>query len=194
MKKALIFALAIISVAVVIAAALYGNTSLRAEPLRVALQPIIEGTDADQSAAARALLSNYLEQRHTAAIWSGVYWGSAWLSAVLSAFAGLVLKLESLIANDKIKRDVAALMAVAAALLITISTSGDFQRKWQATRAAAADIERDSYDFLEHSGKDARSYFGKVGDALHKRHQSILGTGDRLGQSGSPGKAASAPK
>jgi hypothetical protein len=59
-------------------------------------------------------------------------------------------KLESILRNEAIKKDVAA--AVAAAILITISTSGDFQRKWQANRTAAAELERIGYDFLEKSG------------------------------------------
>lgn len=67
-------------------------------------------------------------------------------------------------------------MAVAAALLVTISTSGDFQRKWQANRTAAAELERAAYDFLENDGADARTYLGRISDSLHKRHMSILGT------------------
>jgi len=165
------------------------NESLKAEPLTNLLQPVISGKDPEQALVASALLDNYLEQRRTAAVWSGVYWGFAWLSAVLSALAGLVLKLESFAADEKVKKDLAAALAVTAALLITVSTSGDFQRKWQATRAAATDIERAAYEFLRNSGKEPRSYLGNVGDALYKRHQAILGTGERSPRP----KSASAP-
>jgi len=47
---------------------------------------------------------------------------------------------ETLIRNEAAKKDIAAALAVAAALLVTISTSGDFQRKWQAKRVAAAEL------------------------------------------------------
>jgi hypothetical protein len=50
-----------------------------------------------------------------------------------------VLKLETLLGNEALKKDCAALLSVAAALLVTLSTSGDFQRKWQANRIAAAE-------------------------------------------------------
>jgi hypothetical protein len=172
------------------------NESLRAEPLTKLLHPVISGQDAEQALVASALLDNYVEQRRTAAVWSGVYWGFAWLSAVLSALAGLVLKLESLLADDKVKKDVAATLAVTAALLITISTSGDFHRKWQATRAAATDIEKAAYEFLRNGGKEPRSYLESVGDALYKRHQAILGTGERAphpSSAASPGKERASP-
>ena len=184
----------LLAIALIVAATgilgVLSNESLKAEPLKNLLEPIIAGKDPEQAIVARALLDNYLEQRRTAAVWSGVYWGFAWLSAVLSALAGLILKLESFSIDEKAKKDIAATLAVVAALFITISTSGDFQRKWQATRAAATDIEKASYDFLKASGKEPRNYLGNVGDALYKRHQSILGTGERLARP----SGTSAPK
>ena len=35
-----------------------------------------------------------------------------------------------------------------AALLITLSTTGDFQRKWQANRLAAAAMENVAYELV----------------------------------------------
>lgn len=154
------------------------NTQLRGEPVQTLLAPIIDGKDPDQALAARALRDNYLETRSIAALWSGLYWGFAWISAILGALAGLILKFESIIKDEKVKKDVAAFLAVTAALLVTISTSGDFQRKWQANRMAAADLERDAYEFLKNNGAMPRSYLGKVGETLHKRHISILGGGE----------------
>jgi hypothetical protein len=156
----------------------YG-THLRGEPLLEALRPVIESKDPDKSLAAKSLLSNYLETRQIAAMWSGLYWGFAWISAVLGALAGFILKAESIDIQEKTKKDAAAFMAVAAALLVTISTSGDFQRKWQANRTAAAELERAAYDFLEKDGAEPRTYLGRIGDSLHRRHMSILGTVDQ---------------
>jgi hypothetical protein len=147
----------------------------RGEALEVALRPLIEGPNADRSLVARAILDNYHETRANAARWSGVYWGCTFVAAVLSALAALVLKLETLIRNEGAKKDLAALFSVAAALLITISTSGDFQRKWQANRIAAAELEQTGYELLEQSGADARSYLAPVGKILLRRHMAIVG-------------------
>ncbi len=98
---------------------------------------------------ARVIWDNYREARANASRWSGVYWGLTFAAAVLSALAALVLKLETFVKSEGTKKDLAALLSVAAALMITISTSGDFQRKWQANRIAAAELERTGYEFLE---------------------------------------------
>jgi hypothetical protein len=112
-------------------------------------------------------------------------------AAVLSALAALVLKLETLIRNEGAKKDLAALLSVAAALLVTISTSGDFQRKWQANRIAAAELERSGYEFLEKDGADARSYLAPVGQSLLRRHMAIVGGAEPRKPVSEPDKAAS---
>jgi uncharacterized membrane protein (UPF0136 family) len=147
----------------------------RGEALRGALLPLINRSDPDQSLVAGVILGNYHESRSNASRWSGVYWGFTFAAAALSALAGLVLKLESLIKNEGVKKDIAAVFAVSAALLITISTGGDFQRKWQANRIAAAELERAGYEFLERDGAAARSYLGIVGQILHRRNMAIVG-------------------
>jgi hypothetical protein len=148
----------------------------RGEALGVALRSLIDKQNPDQSLVARAILDNYLETRSNAANWSGVYWGFTFLAAALSALAGLILKFEAFVKNDAIKKDVAALFSVAAALLITISTSGDFQRKWQANRIAAAELERTGYELLEKNAADPRTYFASVARILHNRNVSIVGS------------------
>lgn len=148
----------------------------RGEALGVALQPLIDMQNTDQSLVARAILDNYLETRSNASRWSGIYWGFTFLAAALSALAGLILKFEAFVRNEKVKKDIAALFSVAAALLITISTSGDFQRKWQANRIASAELERIGYELLEKNGADPRTYFASVAQILHNRHVSIIGS------------------
>jgi hypothetical protein len=71
------------------------------------------------------------------------------------------------------------LLSVLAALLITISTSGDFQRKWQANRVAASELERTGYEFLEKTTSEPRKYFSDIGDILHKRNLAIVGNVDQ---------------
>jgi hypothetical protein len=151
----------------------------RGEALGESLRPIAEGTNPDRALVARAIWDNYKENRNNASRWSGIYWGFTFTAAILSALAALVLKLESLLKNDGVKKDLVALLSVAAALLITISSSGDFQRKWQANRIAAAELERIGYEFLEKKGSDARTYLGAVGEILLRKHLAIVGGTDQ---------------
>ncbi|MCE9658429.1 MAG: DUF4231 domain-containing protein [Burkholderiales bacterium] len=170
------------------------DTWPRGEALGAAMTPLIEGRNPDQSLVARVIWDNYLEARANAARWSGLYWGMTFAAAVLSALAALVLKLETLIRNEGAKKDLAALLSVSAALLITVSTSGDFQRKWQANRIAAAELERTGYEFLEKDGADARSYLAGVGQTLLRRHMSIVGGSEPRKPPQEAGKAASQSK
>ena len=155
------------------------NTWPRGQALADALRPVIDEQDTNRAIVAKAILTNYLEVRANASRWSSVYWGCTFVAALFSALAGLILKLESLPIGEKPRKDVAATLAVAAAILVTISTSGDFQRKWQANRIAAAEIERTGYTFLEMDGTNARSFLSAVGKTLHQRHLAIVGGTDR---------------
>ena len=65
--------------------------------------------------------------------------------------AALVLKLELLADRPKLRSDLAAFLAIVAALLVTLSTTGDFQRKWQANRVAAAGMENLAYELVRPS-------------------------------------------
>jgi len=147
----------------------------RGEALRVALLPMINETNTDQSLVAGIILGNYSEVRSNAVRWSGIYWSFTFAAAALSALAGLILKFERIIEDKEVKKDVAAVFAVVSALLITISSGGDFQRKWQANRIAAAELERTGYDLLEKNGAGARSYLATVGQILLRRQMSIVG-------------------
>lgn len=167
------------ALALALAVFLVVDAPLRGEPLQALLNPIAAGADPEKAMVAQAIAANYAETRQIAALWSGLYWGFAWAAAALGALAGLVLKLESFVRDDKLKKDVAALFAVTAAILITVSTGGDFQRKWQANRAAAATLEHIGYAFLSTGGEQPRGYFVKIGEALMQRHVAILGAGDR---------------
>ena len=153
----------------------YRNSWPRGEALGVAMQSVISGPQQDQSLVARVILENYRETRTNASRWSGIYWGFTFFAAIFSALAALVLKVETIIRNEGAKKDIAALLSVAAALLVTVSTSGDFQRKWQANRVAAAELERTGYSFLENNAAEPRTYLASVGDILLRRSLAIAG-------------------
>jgi hypothetical protein len=149
--------------------------------ISAALHSSIAQQNTDQSLVASAILDNYQEVRSIASRWSGVYWSFTFIAAIFSALAGVILKVESIFKNkEQMKKDVAALLSVSAALLITISTSGDFQRKWQANRVAASELERTAYDFLENNKTtEPRKYFSEIGNILHKRNLAIVGNVDQ---------------
>lgn len=147
----------------------------RGQALGDALGPIMTGEDKDRALVAKAIWENYQETRANASRWSGVYWGFTFTAAVLSALAALVLKFETIVRNEGVKKDLAATLSIVAALLVTVSTSGDFQRKWQANRMAAAELERTGYEFLARNDAQPRTYLAKVGDSLMRRHMAIVG-------------------
>ena len=151
----------------------------RGQALENALRPVIENKTTDKAVVAKAILTNYLEIRGNASRWSGVYWSCTFLAALFSALAGLILKIESLPIEEKPRKDVSATLAVTAAILVTISTSGDFQRKWQANRIAAAELEGAGYAFLASRGKNPLSYHAIIGKTLYQRHMAIVGGSDR---------------
>ena len=151
----------------------------RGGALGVAMQSVIEGSEQDQSLVARIILKSYDETRSNAALWSGIYWGFTFFAAIFSALAALVLKMETLFRSEGAKKDIAATLSVAAALLVTVSTSGDFQRKWQANRVAAAELERTGYSFLENNGAEPRTYLASVGDILLRRSLAISGSAEK---------------
>jgi hypothetical protein len=88
--------------------------------------------------------TDYSEFRAAARYWSGAYHGCQFGSAILSAAAALVLKLET-IGDLAIRNDWGAILAALAALLITILTTGRFKEKWEANRVAAFAVRDLSY-------------------------------------------------
>lgn len=155
------------------------DTWQRGEALSTAMKTVIDRAGTDQSLVAGIILDSYQETRSNAARWSGIYWGFTFFAAIFSALAALVLKAETIIRNEAAKKDIAALLSVMAALFVTVSTSGDFQRKWQANRVAAAELERAGYRFLENNGAEPRSYLASVGDILLRRQLAIAGGSEK---------------
>lgn len=100
------------------------------------------------------VLSNYAEYRKNAVRWSALYHGCLFGSAVLSAFAGLVIKLTLFDRREGGRKDLAAASAAIAALLITLISVGGFERKWRANRVAAADMENLAYDLIKQGAND----------------------------------------
>src|SRR5882672_2252585 len=95
------------------------------------------------------VVASYREYRADTVRWSAAYFGCVFGSAFLSALAGVLLKLDLLASHQSLRNDLAAIFAAVAALLITLSIVGDFQRKWLANRIAASAMENLAYEFLD---------------------------------------------
>jgi hypothetical protein len=122
------------------------------------------------------IITDYHEYRGDAVRWSAAYYGCLFGAAFLSALAGVVLKLEGLQAWPRMRNDGAALAAMVAALLITLSTTGDFQRKWQANRIAAADMENLAYELIiPHTFAELRAVVVEIQRINEARNKGIVG-------------------
>ena len=103
--------------------------------------------------------------------------GSLFLSAALSACAGVILKLEYFLQNERFKKDLAAVMAVLAALLVTLSTVGGFHQRWTANRLAAAKMERLAYAFMTAGTQpDLARFSDQIQSIAFERNEGIVST------------------
>ena len=149
-KPAKIVVLAAVFVVLALLAGWLSTTYLaQKQPNRgVAMEDLMELYRPDTKPLGTIVVKTYREFRGNSVRWSAAYFGCLFGSAFLSAMAGLFLKLEILASQPKVRNDLAAAMATFAALLVTLSTTGDFQRKWQANRAAAAAMENLAYELV----------------------------------------------
>ena len=139
---------AALGLAILAALALTVPQMIAPESRAVALADLPQLYPAQSKSLGKVVIETYREYRANAARWSGVYFTCVFGAAFLSALAGLVLKLELLQAWPRFRNDFAATAAMLAALLVTLSASGDFQRKWQANRIAAAAMENLAYELI----------------------------------------------
>jgi len=122
------------------------------------------------------IIDNYHEYRSNTVRWSAVYHLCLFGSAFFSAVAALFLKLEILSEQPKLRNDVSASLATLAALLITLSSIGDFQRKWGANRVAASAMENLAYELLRPSAASNRDAILTKSQAINNaRNAGIVG-------------------
>lgn len=142
----------------------------------VALNDLPQMYQTENKALGQLVIKTYREYRANAARWSGVYFTCIFGSAFLSALAGLLLKLEILQRWSDVRNDLAATSAMLAALLITLSTVGDFQRKWQANRVAAAAMENLAYELLNtKTPQDLERVITEIQSINDTRNRAIVG-------------------
>ncbi len=121
--------------------------------------------------------TNYREYRANAVRWSAAYFGCLFGAALLSACAGILLKLEILKERLGLKNDLAATMAALASLLITLLTIGSFEEKWRANRIAASSMENLAYDLLRSGAAEKKdAILTRIQEINELRNYGIVGT------------------
>ena len=132
----------------------------------VAIAQLKNALPGDLAGLGELVIANYKEYRANTVRWSAAYFGCLFGAALLSACAGVLLKLESLKSRLGIRNDLSAIMAALASLLITLMTIGSFEEKWRSNRIAASNMENLAYELLK-SGADQQK------DAILSQIQSI---------------------
>jgi hypothetical protein len=157
----------------------------RGSGLLHALDELLAGLPPDEQRIGRVIRESYVEYRNNARNWSAVYFGGLFFSAVCAALAGVIVKLEFLLEDEKLKRDLAALLAMVAALLITLSTVGGFHQRWLANRLAAAKMERLGYAFITADRKNNLAAFSaKIQAISFERNEDIVSGGSEPAKGG----------
>lgn len=109
--------------------------------------------------------------------WSLAYHTFLFGAAALSALAALVLKLEGTV-DIKKRNNWGAILAASSALMVTIMTSGGFQRKWEANRLAAFEVHNLQLE-LEKRTADRDGILDELKRINEIRNQSIVGVAVR---------------
>ena len=172
-----IFLLSIVVVACTIFVSSAINRFAELQPYRgIALVEVSKLMPPETKDLGTLILNNYHEYRANTVRWSAVYYGCLFGSAFFSALAALFLKLEILNERPKLRNDISASLATLAALLITLSSIGDFQRKWGANRVAASAMENLAYEMLRPSAALNRdSILSKIQEINNARNAGIVG-------------------
>jgi hypothetical protein len=129
--------------------------------------------------------ANYLEYGKNTRFWSFTYFSCVFGSAVLSAFAGVILKLEKIKLSDPAKKDIAASCAAAAALLVTLASTGNFQAKWQANRMAEMEMQNLAYELATtHASNDV--VLAEIQRIVREQNLIVVGSSEREGRKDFP--------
>jgi len=191
-RRPLLWVFAISTILVVAVIAWQALTTPRGLGLLETFPKFLDGLPEDEQRIAQIILDNYREYRANARYWSFGYYGCLFLSAACAALAGLVIKLQYFLKNEDLKKDVAAVLAMVSALLITLSTVGDFQQKWRANRAAAAKMETVAYAFMTADRKSGLEDFSLQIQAISfERNQEIFSSDAKPGQPAVEGRQRS---
>jgi hypothetical protein len=127
-------------------------------------------------AASKIITGKYKEYGRNTMLWSGAYHGALCLAALLSAAGGIILKLDSILKDrDALRKDIAAMCAGLAALVLTLSATTDANRKWQSNRVAEYATENLLYEMATTSPSDVKQLYKRLEEIVVRQNEGILG-------------------
>jgi hypothetical protein len=115
----------------------------------------------------------YKRRDRSTKMWSALSHGSLFLSAIFSALAALVLKLKSL-EGSPYQSDISAALAVAAAVLTTLTAVGSFHRKWRVNRTSRSGLEQLRVE-LSDPNTDGGRVRTRLKEIIQKHDEGIIG-------------------
>ena len=129
-------------------------------------------TDNERGELIALVDKKYNEYRSGAKSWSGIYHGCLFSSIIASAVATLFLKLEIL--KNTYQSDIAASLALLAAILTAMTAEGGFNRKWRANRVSRSRTEQLKTDTSDPAidGADVRK---RLNEIIRQHDEVIIG-------------------
>jgi len=115
----------------------------------------------------------YKRRDRSTKMWSALYHGSLYLSAICSATAALILKLDYL-KGSKYQSDLSAILAGAGAIIATLTAAGSFHRKWRVNRTSKSGLEQLRID-LSDPKTDAEKIRMRLKEMVQKHDEGIIG-------------------
>src|SRR6266404_1799368 len=116
--------------------------------------------------------SKYDEYRSGAKSWSGIYHGCLFASIIASSVATLFLKLEIL--KNTYQSDIAASLALLAAILTAMTAEGGFNRKWRANRVSRSLTEQLRTDTSD-PAIDGAQIRKRLNEIIRRHDEGIIG-------------------
>lgn len=106
--------------------------------------------------------------------WNLWYYTSMYGAVLLSALSALVLKIGSTQIKGERQSDVAALLATFAAILGTVSSVGNFERRWSASRQARTEMQSLDVD-IQNPKADLKSIAAGYKIILQNYQNKVVG-------------------
>ena len=135
-------------------------------------------TDEERAYLEQQLAAKFKWFNNGSRLWSAVHHWSLGVSAVTSALAAVVIKLnwlkEAWPAVYANRDDVVAILAALATIITAVSAAGNFGRKWQTNRISRGRIERLQV-VLSDSTASASAIRDELQDIMKKHDEGIVG-------------------
>lgn len=135
-------------------------------------------TDEERAYLEQQLAAKFKWFNNGSRLWSAVHHWSLGVSAVTSALAAVVIKLnwlkEAWPAVYANRDDVVAILAALATIITAVSAAGNFGRKWQTNRISRGRIERLQV-VLSDPAASASAIRDELQDIIKKHDESIVG-------------------